>query len=125
MIIIKTTDIQSEIKIPVLYTKTSLSERYNIKLENTTTHVCNGFLNVIDNSTSPLYYTFYINTNTLDAGEYEYKVLEQSLLDDMEYEVASGLLRIELHEIDTKTNPTEVKTVAYKAQKSAYKAFKN
>lgn len=120
MIIIKTTDIQSEIKIPVLYTKTSLSERYNIKLENTTTHVCNGFLNVIDNSNSPLYYTFYINTNTLDAGEYEYKVL-----DDMEYEVASGLLRIELHEIDTKTNPTEVKTVAYKAQKSAYKAFKN
>lgn len=120
MIIIKTTDIQSEIKIPVLYTKTSLSERYNIKLENTTTHVCNGFLNVIDNSNSPLYYTFYINTSTLDAGEYEYKVL-----DDMEYEVASGLLRIELHEIDTKTNPTEVKTVAYKAQKSAYKTFKN
>lgn len=120
MIIIKTTDVQSEIKIPVLYTKTSLSERYNIKLENTSTHVCNGFLNVMDYSTSPLYYTFYINTNTLDAGEYEYRVL-----DDMEYEVASGLLRIELQEIDTKTNHTEVKTVTYKTKKKEYKTFKS
>lgn len=95
MIIIKTTDVQSEIKIPIIYSKSADSGLYTIRLENTSTHFDVSFTNVVDYSSDPLYYSFYINTSGLEKGEYEYEVLEQTLLDDEQYSVALGILRIE------------------------------
>ena len=98
MIIIKTTDVQSEIKIPTIYSKSVNSGLYTIRLENTSTHFNVSFSNVADYSDNPLYYSFFINTSGIEKGEYEYEVL-----DDEQYSVALGLLRIE------KEKPLEAK----------------